>query len=83
MREIRGSVPELAFVGFTRGLLGAGVGMLVAGRLHRRARTIVGVVLAAVGVLTTIPIAVNVRRQRALGNNGIAPSMEPPLARAD
>ncbi len=49
-------LPELAAIAVTRGLLGAGIGLLVADRLGRRSKPI-GWTLAAIGALSTIPLA--------------------------
>ena len=54
-REI--TIPELGLIASTRGMLGAGIGLLVAERLNDSQRRAVGWTLIAVGVLTTIPIA--------------------------
>jgi len=49
-------LPELALIGGTRGLLGAGIGLLVADKLGSRRKPI-GWTLAVIGVLSTIPLA--------------------------
>jgi hypothetical protein len=54
------SMPTFGLVVATRGMLGAGIGLLLADRLDRRERRAVGLTLAAVGVLTTIPLALEV-----------------------
>jgi hypothetical protein len=64
MREHRISLPELALIAGTRGLLGFGIGLLVAGRLRRRSRRTLGITLAAIGAATTIPIGLMVFRPR-------------------
>lgn len=51
------SFPEFGFVVATRAALGAGIGLLAAGRLDRRSRQRVGAALVTVGALTTIPAA--------------------------
>ena len=71
MRDFRVSFPELWFVGGTRGLLGAGVGLLLAGQLPQRRRRQLGLSLLIFGVLTTIPIIATAVRRRA-GANGHA-----------
>ena len=53
--EIR--LPELAVVAVTRGLLGAGIGLLLANRLSEPQRKSIGRTLVAIGVLTTPPLA--------------------------
>ena len=68
MRTLEVSLPELAFVAATRGMAGLGIGLLVSEWLKdRKARRILGCTLLAVGVVTTVPIAVTVfTRQRTL-----------------
>jgi len=60
MKKIETSVPMLAVIAGTRGLLGAGIGMLVAQYVPRRNRQIVGWSLVAAGALSTIPLAISV-----------------------
>jgi len=55
--------PELALIAGTRGLLGAGIGLLAAGRLSDDQRRIVGRVLLAIGAITTVPLAFHVFRR--------------------
>lgn len=50
-------LPELAAIAGTRGMLGAGIGLLLADQLDRRQRKGVGWTLMAIGALTTIPLA--------------------------
>ncbi|HEX6704392.1 MAG TPA: hypothetical protein VF169_06485 [Albitalea sp.] len=62
-------LPELALVAGTRGLLGAGIGLLVADKLSDERRKGIGWALLATGVLTTIPLAMIVlgrRRRRSI-----------------
>ena len=59
MREVRMSLPELALIAATRGMLGVGIGMLLSGRLGRE-RVAIGATLAVVGALATIPLALEV-----------------------
>ena len=69
-RSIELSVPELAFVAATRGMAGAGIGLLASSYLSLPARKATGWTLLAIGALTTVPIAVAIyarrRRQEAL-----------------
>jgi hypothetical protein len=60
MKETRITMPELALVAGTRAALGIGVGLLVANRLTPEERRGAGVALFLVGVLTTIPLAIEV-----------------------
>ena len=50
-------LPELALVVGTRGLLGAGLGLLFAERVDADQRRAVGWALVAIGLVTTIPLA--------------------------
>jgi hypothetical protein len=52
------SIPEIAIIAGTRGALGAGLGLLLAGYMSREQRRAVGWSLLGVGLLSTIPIAV-------------------------
>ena len=62
-------LPELALVVGTRGLLGAGLGLLLAERVNADQRRAIGWALVAIGVVTTIPVALMVfnRRKRLPG----------------
>ena len=55
MSEIRLTRPELGFIVITRAMLGAGIALLLADRLDTDQRKAVGVTLALIGALTTIP----------------------------
>jgi hypothetical protein len=57
-------LPELGLLAGTRGLLGAGIGLLLADKLSDERRKGVGWTLVAVGVLTTIPLAMIVFGRR-------------------
>ena len=57
-------LPELALVVGTRGLLGAGLGLLLADRINTDQRRAVGWALVAIGVVTTIPLALMVSNRR-------------------
>ncbi len=62
MKKIDLSRPAFFFIVATRALLGAGIGLLAAGRLRRNRRRQVGLTLVAVGALTTIPAAITLLR---------------------
>jgi hypothetical protein len=51
------TLPELGLLAGTRGLLGAGLGLLLADRLNPEQRRSIAWTLIAVGALTTIPLA--------------------------
>jgi len=50
------TLPEMALVAMTRGMAGAGIGLLLSDRIPSQARRAVGWTLLAVGAATTIPI---------------------------
>jgi hypothetical protein len=58
------SFPELFLIAATRGMAGLGAGLLLAGRIDRDRRSLIGAVLLGVGALSTIPLAI-----RALGRH--------------
>jgi len=62
-------LPELGLLAGTRGMLGAGIGLLLADRLSDQQRKGVGWTLVAIGALTTIPLAMIVfgRRRQVQG----------------
>jgi uncharacterized membrane protein YfcA len=64
MRKHEIYLPELVLVGATRGMLGAGIGLLVANQLSNDHRRIVGTALLAVGALSTIPLALRLFRRK-------------------
>jgi hypothetical protein len=57
-------VPEVAMIAVTRGLAGAGIGLLVADKLRARTRTRLGWALLAIGAATTVPLLASVLRHR-------------------
>ena len=50
-------LPELGLIAATRGILGAGIGLLLAHKLSANRRKGVGWTLVTIGALTTIPLA--------------------------
>jgi hypothetical protein len=60
MKKLDLTFPQLLFVVGTRAILGLGAGLLLADRLPKTARKPVGLTLAALGILTTIPAAITV-----------------------
>ena len=62
MKKLDLSFPQLLFIVGTRVALAAGIGLLMGERLPRRRRRSVGLTLVAVGVLTTLPSVLFVRR---------------------
>ena len=65
MKTFHVSIPELGFVAATRGIAGAGVGLLLADCIRSTdTRRAIGWTLLAIGALTTIPIAYTVVGRR-------------------
>jgi hypothetical protein len=55
MKQIQLPIPELMGIAATRGMLGAGLALLLGDRLEDRQRRRLGAVLTAIGVVSTIP----------------------------
>jgi hypothetical protein len=64
MKKTELTLPELALIGGTRGLLGAGVALLLAGKLKEDQRKPIGWTLFLIGAITTIPLAIDVFSKR-------------------
>jgi hypothetical protein len=54
------TVPEIALIAATRGAIGFGAGLLLAGKFKRERRKVVGWTLFLSGLASTIPIAMHV-----------------------
>jgi hypothetical protein len=66
MRERAITLPELGLIAGTRAALGAGIGLLLADRLDPDRRRAVGWTLLLVGVVSTVPLAMEVLGKRPL-----------------
>ena len=64
MKKADLTLPGIALIGGTRGLLGAGIALLLSDLLSSGQRRAVGWTLFAVGAITTIPLAVDVLSKR-------------------
>ena len=62
MRRVEIPLHELAFVAVTRGIAGAGIGLLLSEHLRPEQRRAVGWTLLGIGALTTVPIALSLFR---------------------
>ena len=60
MIERKLTIAEIILIAGTRIALGAGIGLLLSGRLNNDQRKAAGWALALVGGLTTIPLAMDV-----------------------
>lgn len=76
MLERNVTLPELALVAGTRVMLGAGLGLLLAGCINEDQRRTAGWTLFAVGALSTIPLAVEIldKREAIPSPEPLAPS---------
>ena len=64
MKERTLTMPEIMLIAGTRVALGAGIGLLLADKLNEDHRRGAGLALLAVGVLSTIPLVINVLGKR-------------------
>jgi hypothetical protein len=64
MKKTELTLPELALIGGTRGMLGAGVALLLAGKLEEGQRKAIGWTLFLIGAASTIPLAMDVLSKR-------------------
>jgi hypothetical protein len=63
-RPMKITGPELVLIAGTRGLLGVGIGLLLAGKMSGEQRRAVGRTLMAIGAATTLPLALQVFRRK-------------------
>jgi len=54
------TVPDVALIAITRVILGVGIGLLLARRLGEARRSAAGWALLSVGLVTTVPLAIEV-----------------------
>jgi hypothetical protein len=57
------TIPEIAIIAATRGAIGFGAGLLLAGKLRQAKRKTLGWSLFLTGLASTIPIAMHVFRK--------------------
>lgn len=60
MKKHEVTIPEVGLIAVTRAMLGAGIALLLCDKLAPEHRRVIGWTLVAVGVLTTVPLAVEV-----------------------
>jgi len=65
------TIPEIGLIAFTRVALGAGLGLLVSPRLNKDKRKGAGWALFGIGVLSTIPIVVELIAKRPIAEKPI------------
>ena len=61
MKETSLTLPIIGLIAGTRGMLGAGIGLLLSERMPPEQRRAVGWTLLVVGALTTLPLLLQVR----------------------
>lgn len=64
MKRAELTLPEIALIAGTRGMLGAGAGLLLADRLNDDQRKSIGWTLLIIGAISTIPLAIEVLSKR-------------------
>ena len=64
MKTVTLTLPEIALLAGTRAALGAGIALLLGEKLNEEQRKAVGWTLLVVGLLTTIPLALEVLGKR-------------------
>ena len=64
MKKAELTLPEIALIAGTRGMLGAGCGLLLADRLNDDQRRAMGWALLIIGAISTIPLAIEVLSKR-------------------
>jgi hypothetical protein len=64
MKKAELTLPEIALIAGTRGMLGAGAGLLLADRFNDDQRRAIGWTLLIIGALSTIPLAIEVLSKR-------------------
>ncbi len=64
MKSTEITLPELALIAGTRGMLGAGAALLISSKLNNDQRKAVGWTLFLIGLISTVPLAVNVLSKR-------------------
>jgi hypothetical protein len=64
MKSTEITLPELALIAGTRGMLGAGAALLISSKLNDDQRKAVGWTLFIIGLISTVPLAINVFSKR-------------------
>ena len=60
MKKAELTLPEIGVIAGTRGMLGAGLGLLLADKLNDDQRRAIGWTLVLIGAISTVPLAINV-----------------------
>ncbi|MBS1713793.1 MAG: hypothetical protein JST30_05595 [Armatimonadetes bacterium] len=70
MRSLTVPLAELGLIAVTRGLLGAGLGFLTADRIATGRRRNMGKALVVIGVLSTVPLLIDLFHKLKSENEG-------------
>ena len=62
------TVPDIVLIAATRGAIGFGAGLLLAGKIGREKRKTLGWSMFLSGLASTIPIAIHVFKKKASAN---------------
>jgi hypothetical protein len=57
-------IPMIGLIAATRGMLGTGIGLLLASKMSEGRRRVVGRTLLTIGLASTIPLAMRVLRRK-------------------
>jgi hypothetical protein len=71
MKETHLTIPEVGLIAATRVVLGTGIGFLLSGRLTKEQRQGAGWALFGVGVLSSIPLVMNVMSKRSVAEKPV------------
>jgi hypothetical protein len=64
MKTAELTLPEVGLIAATRGMLGAGIALLLADKLNQDQRKAIGWTLFVMGATSTIPLAIDVLSKR-------------------
>ncbi len=64
MKKTELSLPEVGLIAGTRAMLGAGAALLLADKLNKDQRRAIGWTLLIAGVVSTVPLAIDVFSKR-------------------
>ena len=64
MKTSEPTLPEVGLIAATRGMLGAGIALLLADKLNQDQRKTIGWTLFVIGATSTIPLAIDVLSKR-------------------
>jgi len=64
IKKAKLTLPEIAVIAGTRGMLGAGAALLLADRLSDSERRVIGWTLFTIGAVSTVPLVMTVLNRR-------------------